>query len=341
MKRKKTVKKQDRVITSLVCLAAVIAAVIALWLLNDIGRDRGEVLSVPSNTVSSGMKELADKNIREKEEAEKKAKEEAERKAKEEEERIRQEAEAKAEAERKAKEEAERKAKEEEEKRAAAAKEHQELYNEYLACMEKAKALEKTLADADSGPSAWNTVLCNPSHALPDGYIDSISFKNIYGRFKVDERIYYNVKAMFLAAELDGIDLSMVSAFRDIDLQTRNFNNKKNYYMDRGMTEEEAYAKTATIIAVPGTSEHHTGLALDILTPSYMELTEGFDRTKAYEWLSSHCTEFGFILRYAKDKRDVTKIIYEPWHYRFVGIENARKITASGLCYEEYLGITD
>lgn len=212
-------------------------------------------------------------------------------------------------------------------------------YKEYLECMEKANELEATLTD---DVTAWNMILCNPTHALPDGYIESVELKSIVSSiYKVDSRIWYNVRAMFLAAKMDGINLTMVSAFRDIDLQTRNFNNKKNYYINNGMSEADAYAKTATIIAVPGTSEHHTRLALDILSTEYSSLTADFDKTAAYKWLTEHCTEYGFILRYAKDKTDVTKIIYEPWHYRFVGIENAKKITASGLCYEEYLGILD
>lgn len=276
---------------------------------------------------STGISELAAEKEAERlaEEERKAAEEEAERQAAEE------EARKKAEEEEKAKAEAER---EEEEKR----EKYGETYEEYSQCMEKVRELEKTLS---SDPSAWNMILCNPTHPLPDDYIDGIELSSIYGRFQVDSRIYYNVRAMFLAAEMDGINLSMVSAFRDVDLQTRNFNNKKNYYIGLGYSEEDAYAKTATIIAVPGTSEHHTGLALDILTPSYTSLTAGFDQTKAYAWLVEHCAEYGFILRYAKDKTDITKIIYEPWHYRFVGIENAKKIMASGLSYEEYLGVLD
>ena len=272
---------------------------------------------------------LTEQKAEEKRIAEEKAAKEAEEK------RLAEEAAKKAEKEKKAAEEkAQQAAKESSNKTTDSA-----TYKEYLECMEKVNELEKTLS---SDPSAWNMILCNPTHPLPDGYIENVKLKSIFQtKYKVDERIWYNVKAMFLAAKMDGINLTMVSAFRDIALQTRNFNNKKNSYINSGMSEDAAYAKTATIIAVPGTSEHHTGLALDILCSSYGSLTSGFDQTKAYKWLREHCTEYGFIMRYAKDKQSVTKIIYEPWHYRFVGIENAKKIAASGLCYEEYLGITD
>ena len=271
-------------------------------------------------------------------EEERKAEEEAAKKA-EEEKKAAEEAAKKAEEEKKAAEEKAAKEAANKNNTSSSSKTDSATYQEYLKCMEKVNELEKTLS---SDPSAWNMILCNPTHPLPDGYIENIKLKSIFEtKYKVDERIWYNVKAMFLAAKMDGINLTMVSAFRDIALQTRNFNNKKNSYINSGMSEKAAYAKTATIIAVPGTSEHHTGLALDILCSSYGSLTAGFDQTKAYKWLNEHCTEYGFIMRYAKDKQSVTKIIYEPWHYRFVGIANAKKIAATGLCYEEYLGITD
>lgn len=325
--RKKT--SQNKIIISAagITLSVFAAAVLIFYFGFRGGQSKEfEVNSDSVLVISSGVSEIAEKVRLEKEEAAKKAAEEAAKKAAEEE------------AAKKAAEEAAKKAEEERKAEAEKSSEKKKIYEEYLYCMQKAEELEKTLS---SDVSAWNMILCNPTHALPDGYFDNLELTSIYGGYKVDSRIYYNVKAMFLAAKLDGITLSMISAYRDIDLQTRNFNNKMNYYINQGWDKDKAYAKTATIIAVPGTSEHHTGLALDILTPSYTSLTADFDKTAAYKWLEEHCTEFGFILRYAKDKTDVTKIIYEPWHYRFVGIENAKKITASGLSYEEYLGITD
>ena len=81
--------------------------------------------------------------------------------------------------------------------------------------------------------------------------------------------------------------------------------------------------------------------AADIVTPSYQMLNSDFDKTAAFKWLKTHCAEYGFILRYPKEKQDITRIIYEPWHYRYVGQEDAKKIMDSGLTLEEYLGILD
>ena len=107
--------------------------------------------------------------------------------------------------------------------------------------------------------------------------------------------------------------------------------------MAQGMSEEEAYAKTATETAIPGTSEHQTGLAADIVTPTYQMLDAGFADTPAGQWLSEHAAEYGFVLRYPQDKQEITGIIYESWHYRFVGKTHAKLMKESGLCLEEYL----
>ena len=328
MKKKNTFLKKNVLMLAVAFVFLAAAAVAAVFICKSMFADDKIQISSSVNAETTAAY-LTEQKAEEKRIAEEKAAKEAEEK------RLAEEAAKKAEEEKKAAEKkAQQAAKESSNKTTGSA-----TYKEYLECMEKVNELEKTLS---SDPSAWNMILCNPTHPLPDGYIENVKLKSIFQtKYKVDERIWYNVKAMFLAAKMDGINLTMVSAFRDIALQTRNFNNKKNSYINSGMSEDAAYAKTATIIAVPGTSEHHTGLALDILCSSYGSLTSGFDQTKAYKWLREHCTEYGFIMRYAKDKQSVTKIIYEPWHYRFVGIENAKKITASGLCYEEYLGITD
>ena len=330
MKKKNAFLKKNVLMLAVAFVFLAAATVAAVLICKSMFTDDKIQISSSVNAETTAVYLTEQKAEEEKRIAEEKAAKEAEEK------RLAEEAAKKAEEEKKA---AEEKAQQEAKETSNKTTTDSATYKEYLECMEKVNELEKTLS---SDPSAWNMILCNPTHPLPDGYIENVKLKSIFQtKYKVDERIWYNVKAMFLAAKMDGINLTMVSAFRDIALQTRNFNNKKNSYINSGMSEEAAYAKTATIIAVPGTSEHHTGLALDILCSSYGSLTSGFDQTKAYKWLREHCTEYGFIMRYAKDKTDITKIIYEPWHYRFVGIENAKKITASGLCYEEYLGITD
>lgn len=138
---------------------------------------------------------------------------------------------------------------------------------------------------------------------------------------------------MYLAAAKEGIYLTTVSGYRSYALQKRNFDNKINKYMNQGMDKVTATREAAKIILPPGTSEHNLGLAMDIIS-----LEQNFENTKAFRWLVANAQDYGFILRYPKDKEAITEIIYEPWHWRYVGIENAKKIKASGMCLEEYLG---
>ena len=105
----------------------------------------------------------------------------------------------------------------------------------------------------------------------------------------------------------------------------------------QGDERSEAYEEASRSVAIPGTSEHQLGLALDILGSGYSSLNEGFADTKAGQWLAENCAKYGFILRYPKGKEDITGIIYEPWHFRYVGNPHALMISDEGLTLEEYL----
>ena len=187
----------------------------------------------------------------------------------------------------------------------------------------------------DNVLNSWNLILVNPDNKLPDDF--SVSLATVSGNYQLDKRIANIAKVMVVAAKADGVSLQICSAFRSIEKQTTLYNKKVSKYQNQGMSISEAKVKAATIVAVPGTSEHNSGLAIDIITPSYQVLDEGFAETKAFRWLDANASKFGFILRFPKDKQDITKIIYEPWHYRYVGIETAPIIKASGLCLEEFL----
>ena len=184
----------------------------------------------------------------------------------------------------------------------------------------------------------WKLVLANPTHKLPDYF--SIEEASIQG-YTMDARAVGPAKEMIAAAKADGIDLLVCSAYRPISSQQRLFNNKVQEYLNQGYGRAEAEEIAATIVAVPGTSEHQTGLALDIVTPSYQNLDDGYADTAAAKWLKANAADYGFILRFPKDKEDITKIIFEPWHYRYVGVDAAKEIMSRGITLEEYLGEVD
>ncbi|MBC8584013.1 M15 family metallopeptidase [Youxingia wuxianensis] len=181
----------------------------------------------------------------------------------------------------------------------------------------------------------WMLVLANFENPLPDGYEPEL--KEVQNGYKMEERVADIMIEMIADAKADGVDLLVCSAYRPYSSQERIFNNSVDAYMNGGKSYEQAVVETAKLIAKPGTSEHQTGLAADIVTPSYQNLDSGFEQTKAFQWLSEHAVEYGFILRYPADKVEITKIDYEPWHYRYVGQQAAKAIKEQGLCLEEYL----
>lgn len=186
----------------------------------------------------------------------------------------------------------------------------------------------------------WAMFLVNKQNPLPKNYDDIIETELVYEGDKngyIDKRAAKYAKDMFAAALEDGIDLWVVSSYRTIDYQQQNFDRSVEQRMENGMTYDDAYADTLREVAMPGESEHNAGLAMDIMSVEYTSMDDaGFENTEAFAWLDKHAAEYGFILRYPKDKEDVTDIIYEPWHYRFVGIYYANEIKKSGLCLEEY-----
>ncbi len=180
----------------------------------------------------------------------------------------------------------------------------------------------------------WMLTLVNTERPL-SGELDFP--KDTINGYTFDARAIDDLRAMMQAAKDDGINLLICSAYRSIAKQTELFERKIRQYQNAGYSYEDAYNIAKTIVAIPGTSEHHTGLAADIITVDYQVLDEGFAETAAYQWLKENCTQYGFIMRYPKEKQDITGIIYEPWHYRYVGKNVAEKITANDWCLEEYI----
>ena len=139
------------------------------------------------------------------------------------------------------------------------------------------------------------------------------------------------------AAAAENVTVWMQSGYRSVKYQTSLYERKTKYYLDKGYDNATAKEKAAAVVNPPGYSEHNCGLAADLNSPEHTGLDEGFEKTTAFRWLCEHAGDYGFILRYPKDAEDKTEIIYEPWHWRYVGVENAAKINASGLCFEEYI----
>jgi len=187
----------------------------------------------------------------------------------------------------------------------------------------------------------WRMILVNNNVPLPSGYeVETEVAETATGK-ELQKEAAQAYRQMDKAADAEGVDLLLCSGYRSVEYQTGLFEDEKQEYLDKGHSEQEAYDLAKTVVAVPGHSEHNCGLAADIVTPSYQNLDSGFEDTEAFEWLDKHAAEYGFILRYPEDKQAITGIIYEPWHYRYVGPENAKLIKESGLCLEEVHGLAE
>ena len=177
-------------------------------------------------------------------------------------------------------------------------------------------------------------IVSNPWNIIPSDYKPELV--SAESGYLVDSSCRDALMQMLSDCRTAGHDVRIISAYRKHQTQIDLYNRKVWYYIDRGYNEADARKEAATIVAVPGTSEHELGLALDLVDASYQGLDEAQENTAAQKWLMEHCWEYGFILRYPNGKSSSTGIIYEPWHYRYVGKELAQELQTSGLCLEEY-----
>ena len=186
----------------------------------------------------------------------------------------------------------------------------------------------------------WKLLLVNADHPLSDDYTPDLT--DIGGGMQFDRRAAEHLLRMIQEGQAAGYNLFVCSAYRDNDYQQQLYDRQVDKQLSYGKSEQEALRDAARVVAAPGTSEHATGLAADIITQEYASqyssLTRGFENTDAFRWLKKHCAEYGFILRYTEEKTDLTGVIYEPWHFRYVGTEAAAEIMDEDLCLEEYLG---
>lgn len=202
-------------------------------------------------------------------------------------------------------------------------------------------ALGLTASEASAMLADPRMVLVNHQVPMPEDY--AFDTKECGSATAINKTLQTEAADAFLemqaAAAADGITVWMQSGYRSVDYQTTLYNNKTQQFLDQGYDEPTAREMAANIVNPPRYSEHNCGLAADLNCPEYTALETGFEDTVAFDWLCQHAETYGFILRYPKGEaaEAVTEITYEPWHWRYVGPENAARINASGLIFEQYI----
>lgn len=181
----------------------------------------------------------------------------------------------------------------------------------------------------------WKLLLVNPQYSLPDDF--SVNLTQLRNGQAIDSRAYPDLQNMVDDARAEGLSPLICSSYRTTEMQESLFSNKVSRLLDQGYSPERAETEAGRWVAVPGTSEHQLGLAVDIVAESYPYLDEQQENTPEQKWLMENAYRYGFILRYPADKCHLTGIGYEPWHYRYVGKKAAKQMNETGMCLEEYL----
>lgn len=191
--------------------------------------------------------------------------------------------------------------------------------------------------------AVWYLKLANDWNTLPENYESTFKAVEYYSNgpygYKFDSRAIGALRDMINAANKENpkLNLKPVSCLRSASYQKTLYWNEVDKWKRNGYGQAEAEIKAATVVKRPGQSEHNTGLAADLGGSGNYDLNEDFEKTASFKWLYENCADYGFILRFPKGKEDITGVIYEPWHYRYVGKKVAKQIMAEGICLEEYL----
>lgn len=178
----------------------------------------------------------------------------------------------------------------------------------------------------------WSIVMVNAYNPIPENWEDHIVYPPGFSPCGMDERIQQSVQDLINAAYADGVPIWISSGYRSKEKQKSLLEQEIEGHLRNGLSREQAEIEAKKLVMPAGYSEHQTGLVIDI-----NGVDPNFYQTKAYEWMTQHAAEYGFIERYPEGKDHITGINFEPWHYRYVGVENARAIQQSGLCLEEYI----
>lgn len=182
--------------------------------------------------------------------------------------------------------------------------------------------------------SDWKLILVNRWHPIPEDY--EIAFTELQNDHRVDSRIYPELQAMFDDARAQGILPKISSSYRTAEMQKQMMEDKIVEFQNQGYSYEDAKTLAEQWVAIPGTSEHQIGIAVDITTADWQQQ----DASVVWDWLNNNCYKYGFIMRYPEDKSEITGVMGEPWHYRYVGKEAAFEIFEKDVCLEEYLLLT-
>lgn len=213
------------------------------------------------------------------------------------------------------------------------------------AVQSSSSALQSVSSDVSSSAAKVNSLdedysrllLVNGKNPLPEDYNYTGNLIKIDSKYRcgwrdqMDKYAYPYATAMMEQAWRDNVELYVLSPYRSYDSQVSLFDAQVKRELDKGVSAEQAKINAATVVAAPGTSEHHTGLAID-----FNSVEDSFENTEQFKWLKKNAEDYGFVLRYPKGKEDITGVIYEPWHWRFVGIKEARKMNQLDMCLEEY-----
>jgi len=192
-------------------------------------------------------------------------------------------------------------------------------------------SIKPNVASQDNG---WNLILVNRDNYIPDNY--EVDLTELSNGEKVNSKIYPELQEMFNAARAEGLHLFVAAGYRTEGKQQELLDEKIEAYENEGYSKSEAKNLAEQWVAIPGTSEHQLGIAVDINADTTKSSSD-----EVYNWLEENGYKYGFIKRYPSDKTDITGVINEPWHYRYVGKEAAQKIYSQGICLEEYINMLE
>lgn len=181
----------------------------------------------------------------------------------------------------------------------------------------------------------WNLTLVNKWNEMEAGYEPDLV--EVATGHRVDARIADSLTEMIKDAKKAGYAIYILSSYRDMEKQIKLYEDEVEKWIWQGYDKEAAEEKAGTVVAFPGTSEHQLGLAVDLVSSEHVKLDRQAENTKGYKWLVANCHKYGFILRYPNEATEITGIIYEPWHFRYVGKKAATYIMEHGITLEEYL----